>query len=75
MGDKTIDTLPDEGLAVEGFILGREVVAKNGREKSGSVEALATAMEEEGIGATSERLSLVFMDGSADLDDGMGVQM
>lgn len=45
------------------------------RGNSGSVEALATAMEEEGIGATSESLFLVFVDGSAHWDDGVGGQM
>lgn len=75
MAHKTTDILPDEGFAVEGFIFGRGVVAKRERGNSGSVEALATAMEEEGIGATSETLCLVFVDGSADLDDGVGGQM
>jgi hypothetical protein len=58
--------LPLRGLSSE------EELSRRGR---GSVEALATAMEEEGIGATSETLCLVFVDGSADLDDGVGGQM
>ncbi|PKI46174.1 hypothetical protein CRG98_033432 [Punica granatum] len=56
---------PDEGFPVDGVVVGGEISSCIGMMDLGGEEALAAAMEEEGIGAVSEGLVLVLVDRAA----------
>ncbi|OWM81616.1 hypothetical protein CDL15_Pgr007654 [Punica granatum] len=60
------DWLPDEGLPLERLLGG---LIKRRAERLGSVEPLAAAMEEQGIGAASKRLVPILVNRAADADD------